>query len=519
MPWQEPISTQAAATSSGFSSFALTRKAKRPRTEEHPRTSAAEAGPAKTESGGCLSCDALLRWEHFASQSRHHRDLNPWRLSASLLQTLTAIEAGLVKPCLACRGRLATLREPASKLTSTLTTLSDTDEKPDDSPVKPAFAVWLFAYGFNITPACSSSSYQPLTELFPYDTTAMDFFQQLDMGRLPATVLKVYDVAPIASDGQVVVEVIDYRSHRLSVVGFSKGFEARPAVHRIRLRPSLETILPAVKKIQKMHSRNGQSGWSDGDWVGLERRILDTALPQICLDPSPLVFTIASSLNYHQNKMNILLTRPTPLDARHAEPEVSPGRDVDDDEEVDQEQAAEDAQHATLLNNPLKWRSFTLRKGPEDTGSSDLPMASAIGTKPNWNIPLVEDSIARVLKFSSTHVGSKCVEIHRREAHWGVLVKTESKDKSQTSSFWHGFHTFREANTFCEELKLQYVRMEQRTLLEDSLAAFSQRVESAVCMETVFGCDQRDEVTNPADELPPDFALEDSAGPFLEFPL
>lgn len=83
----------------------------------------------------------------------------------------------------------------------------------------------------------------------------------------------------------------------------------------------------------------------------------------------------------------------------------------------------------------------------------------------------------------------------------------------------HGFHTFREANTFCEELKLQYVRMEQRTLLEDSLAAFSQRVESAVCMETVFGCDQRDEVTNPADELPPDFALEDSAGPFLEFPL
>lgn len=67
-----------------------------------------------------------------------------------------------------------------------------------------------------------------------------------------------------------------------------------------------QTILPAVKKIQKMHSRNGQSGWSDvcdrisvhrswvdvhallsarlfqGDWIGLERRILDTALVRSC---------------------------------------------------------------------------------------------------------------------------------------------------------------------------------------------------------------------------------------------
>lgn len=52
----------------------------------------------------------------------------------------------------------------------------------------------------------------------------------------------------------------------------------------------------------------------------------------------------------------------------------------------------------------------------------------------------------------------------------------------------HVFHTFREANGFCEELKLQYVRMERRKLLTDTLANYVHRVDSAICMDTVFGC-------------------------------
>mmetsp|Transcript_12513 Transcript_12513/g.32025 ORF Transcript_12513/g.32025 Transcript_12513/m.32025 type:complete len:103 (-) Transcript_12513:138-446(-) len=78
------------------------------------------------------------------------------------------------------------------------------------------------------------------------------------------------------------------------------------------------------------------------------------------------------------------------------------------------------------------------------------------------------------------------LQIHRRDHGWSVLVKTESEAKEQNSAFWHHFHTFREANSFCEELKLQYVRMEQRTLLADSLARFAHRTESAICMDKVF---------------------------------
>jgi hypothetical protein len=51
----------------------------------------------------------------------------------------------------------------------------------------PAFVVWLFMYGYNITPppgGCSDGGapFEGVSELFQYDDAALDFLQQIDLG-------------------------------------------------------------------------------------------------------------------------------------------------------------------------------------------------------------------------------------------------------------------------------------------------------------------------------------------------
>jgi hypothetical protein len=59
------------------------------------------------------------------------------------------------------------------------------DEAPDRPLPKPAFVVWLFAYGYNITASpVDSTGGGPVAELFPYDDAAFDFLQQIDLGVL-----------------------------------------------------------------------------------------------------------------------------------------------------------------------------------------------------------------------------------------------------------------------------------------------------------------------------------------------
>eukprot|EP00037_Helgoeca_nana_P031787 m.410511 g.410511 ORF g.410511 m.410511 type:complete len:552 (+) comp28467_c0_seq11:182-1837(+) len=519
MSWVEARPTGAATAKFGVASFAMQRSAKRARIVEprghdvgdscHPSLHP-EAGDGSPETV-CQCCDTMLRWRHHhhpspvggalarpspSARSSKQQQAAQWRLSASLLETLVSVERGSLIPCGVCADEIRALRlltqEPTARAmssTSEIEVEAGPDEAPDRPLPKPAFVVWLFAYGYNITASpVDSTGGGPVAELFPYDDAAFDFLQQIDLGRIPVAVLKgVTGVTAVDHSGVVYAEVYDYRSEYLDSCRLVNDSELKPAIRRVKLQPTLETFLSGVKKVEPLHSRQGLHQWTDGDWVGLDRRFLDKSLTKICLDPSPLVFSIASTANYHTTKCNLHSTRRSSelSGAKRQAMELGEvevkGTEV---EEVDSPTRGEPP-----LTNAVKWSDANDGTIEEENSSVRLPEAVPIESAAIWRVSLSEQGqVARVMKFSSTKVGSKCVEIHRRAVDWGVLVKTASEDTMQSSAFWHVFHTFREANGFCEELKLQYVRMERRKLLTDTLANYVHRVDSAICMDTVFGC-------------------------------
>ncbi|KAL8458740.1 hypothetical protein ACS0TY_036303 [Phlomoides rotata] len=113
--------------------------------------------------------------------------------------------------------------------------------------------------------------------LHPYDRASETLFSAIESGRLPGDILD--DIPCKYIDGTLVCEVRDYRKCFPEGRNVASG-DNSPIINRVSLKMSLENIVKDIPSISN-------NGWTYGDLMEVESRILKAIQPQLCLDPTP----------------------------------------------------------------------------------------------------------------------------------------------------------------------------------------------------------------------------------------
>ncbi|KAL2555040.1 Spt20 family [Forsythia ovata] len=146
-----------------------------------------------------------------------------------------------------------------------------------------SFTLSLFPDGYSIgKPVENESGHRTAVDvpkfLHPYDRASETLFSAIESGRLPGDILD--DIPCKYIEGTLVCEVRDYRKCSSETGAHVASGDASPSVRRVCLRMSLENVVKDIPSISDL-------GWTYGDLMEVEARILKALQPQLCLDPSP----------------------------------------------------------------------------------------------------------------------------------------------------------------------------------------------------------------------------------------
>ncbi|KAG6395660.1 hypothetical protein SASPL_141783 [Salvia splendens] len=161
-----------------------------------------------------------------------------------------------------------------------------------------SFILKLFPDGYSIGKAVENESGNQTSIdvpklLHPYDRTSEGLFSAIESGRFPGDILD--DIPCKYIDGTLVCEVRDYRKCFAGGVHLASG-ESSAAINRVSLKMTLENIVKDIPSIS-------ENGWTYGDLMEVESRILKATQPQLCLDPSPQLDKLSE--DPVQNKLNL----------------------------------------------------------------------------------------------------------------------------------------------------------------------------------------------------------------------
>ncbi|KAL0319464.1 UNVERIFIED_CONTAM: protein PHYTOCHROME-DEPENDENT LATE-FLOWERING [Sesamum angustifolium] len=163
-----------------------------------------------------------------------------------------------------------------------------------------SFTLNLFPDGYSIAKPMENESGRPTSIdvpkfLHPYDRASETLFsdesthvsgsyfeninskEAIESGRLPVDILD--DIPCKYIDGTLVCEVRDYRKCFSEGLNVASG-DSSPIINRVSLRMSLENIVKDIPAIS-------DNGWTYGDLMEVESRILKALQPQLSLDPTP----------------------------------------------------------------------------------------------------------------------------------------------------------------------------------------------------------------------------------------
>ncbi|KAH6793288.1 nuclear receptor coactivator [Perilla frutescens var. hirtella] len=163
-----------------------------------------------------------------------------------------------------------------------------------------SFTLNLFPDGYSIgKPVENDSGNQASINvpkfLHPYDRASEALFSAIESGRLPGDILD--DIPCKYIDGTLVCEVRDYRKCFPEGANVASS-ESSPVINRVSLKMSLENIVKDIPAIS-------ENGWTYGDLMEVESRILKAIQPQLSLDPTPQLDRLSG--NPVQNKLNLEL--------------------------------------------------------------------------------------------------------------------------------------------------------------------------------------------------------------------
>ncbi|KAL1538079.1 protein PHYTOCHROME-DEPENDENT LATE-FLOWERING-like [Salvia divinorum] len=186
----------------------------------------------------------------------------------------------------------------ASKQKTNATALSAARKLGDARENEVSFTLKLFPDGYSIgKPVENESGNQTSVDvpklLHPYDRASEALFSAIESGRFPGDILD--DIPCKYIDGTLVCEVRDYRKCFAGGVNVVSG-ESSAAINRVSLKMSLENIVKGIPSIS-------ENGWTYGDLMEVESRILKATQPQLCLDPSPQLDKLYE--DPVQNKLNL----------------------------------------------------------------------------------------------------------------------------------------------------------------------------------------------------------------------
>lgn len=176
----------------------------------------------------------------------------------------------------------------------------------ETSETEVSFTLSLFPDGYSIgnPPQFQGESGHQLSAevpkyLHPYDRASESLFSAIESGRLPGDILD--DIPCKYTNGMLVCEVRDYRKcfSEAGVTVPSAG--GSPIINRVCLRMSLENV---VKDIQSI----SDSGWTYGDLMEVESRIVKALQPKLCLDPTPVLDRLGENPTSTPNKLNLSLS-------------------------------------------------------------------------------------------------------------------------------------------------------------------------------------------------------------------
>mmetsp|Transcript_14487 Transcript_14487/g.49474 ORF Transcript_14487/g.49474 Transcript_14487/m.49474 type:complete len:873 (-) Transcript_14487:601-3219(-) len=159
-----------------------------------------------------------------------------------------------------------------------------------------SFVLNLYPGGFSLH---SPTDNEMLAAPRAYDPSSKKFLQSLDRGMLPLDLLKDLqgNVDFKYEQGCIVVEVRDYRQPR--------QYDLRPSTHRMILRPDASSLQQDLNQIWQIHANLSME-----DILILEKLLLVTTKPTLCLDPSPSVQVVANYMNRKSSRLQVWHQRP-----------------------------------------------------------------------------------------------------------------------------------------------------------------------------------------------------------------
>lgn len=395
-----------------------------------------------------------------------------------------------------------------SFVSTTPTKFSLSDNGVPSQDMEAAFVVYVFVYGYSITLARDQNELQ---EVFPYDEASQDFLRDIDVGRIPISIVSTWRNIEPQYQGCIVVEIRDYRSRHMDFLSIDRGLDVSPDVRRKVLRPTMQTTILDLTVCRKL-SGDDDAGWTDADWGRLEGKLFGK-IPQvpICLDPSHKVFAIASTINYNRHMFDIL---PKSRYKRR----LSVMESILTEQEYLEETEAGCEDDIGVSPFGFGWNKFKTpceyTNQPIDVSiaiASDQSNSRDFGPLPDPptkmpETPLVSYSVSdktptRVVRFSppttaaNAHVvalGGKRIEVHRFETFWAVLINMTADDTAYGGNPAYNictnrFDNFRDASAFCDELKRLYMRVEDQSLvMNDTQQEINMNPASATCIDKVY---------------------------------
>lgn len=176
-------------------------------------------------------------------------------------------------------------------------------------PAEVAIVLQLFSFGWA---AVHPNDTRYAKEVFHYDEGIQKVLCDLDRGEIPIQLVgQLVEASPrVLRNGCIVVEVHDYRSDALDLAASRKANgRLMPTVRRIQLRPTPCILLSQLRALCMEYRSLADRGWTEEETVGVERRILTRIREPLCLDPSVLVFCLASTVNYNKTKFPAMMER------------------------------------------------------------------------------------------------------------------------------------------------------------------------------------------------------------------
>lgn len=154
-----------------------------------------------------------------------------------------------------------------------------------------SFTLSLYPDGYTLgKPFEGESGHQNSIEvpkfLHPYDRASETLFSAIESGRLPGDILD--DIHCKYINGMLFCEVRDYRKCFSEAGGNMPSIDGSPIINKVCLRMSLENVVKDIPLIS-------DNGWTYGDLMEVESRILKALQPKLSLDPTPMLDRLQDS--------------------------------------------------------------------------------------------------------------------------------------------------------------------------------------------------------------------------------